>query len=147
METEKKYIIELNEKQLQALSYVCDMYPRLIEGQLDISLQPVVEAAWEKAHPEWKDPEHNEEWWAMREKLEGQLDEMRETYWGLTGGRYYGIHYDGYADMIWDMHQVIRHALWLERTEEQKERSRWMVDAFPASQVGDEPLIEVKPKV
>ncbi len=145
MADEKRYIIELGEKQLRALSYVCDMFPRLIEGQLDIALQPILEQAWERRHPEWHEAE-KDAWYDMREETEEALKGMREKYWGLTGGTYYGIHYDNYADMIWDMHQVIRHALWLGHTEAQKERTRWTVDAFPASQISDEPLITVKPK-
>lgn len=142
---EKRYTIELGEKQLRALGYVCDMFPRLIEGQLDIALQPILEEAWEKVHKGWRD-EEKEAWWAMRDETEAALDEMRKKYWDLTGGRYNGIHYDDYADMIWDMYQVIRHALWLQLTEKQKEATRWTVDAFPASQVGNEKLITVEPK-
>ena len=144
MAEEKKFVIELNERQLRALSHICDMYHRLIEGQLDIALQPVLEQAWEKHHPEWR--EDKGAWYAMRAKAEAQMAELLEQYWSLIGGRYYGIHYDGYADMIWDMHQVMRHALWREQTAEQKERTRWTVDAYPASQIGEEPLIDVKTK-
>lgn len=146
---EKRYIIELSEKQLRALSYVCDMYPRLIEGQ-GHAYQDLFEAAWEKrckkATGKMMDDEFEGGWQKMREDAETVCNEIKRRFWDLAPNSDYGIHYDDYADMIWDMYQVMRHALWREMDAAAKEMTRWSVDAFPASQFGNEPMITVKPK-
>ena len=43
----KKYLLELTERQARLLSYVCDQFPRLIQGQ-GMAYQELFEAAWEK---------------------------------------------------------------------------------------------------
>lgn len=90
------------------------------------------------------DEDWNGGWSAMRERAENVCKDIKADFWGLNWNANYGIHYDNTADIIWDMHCVIRHALWL--ADENPEKSRFTVDAFPAVCVGDEPLITVKAK-
>lgn len=145
---ERKVTITCTEKQLQMLSMICDRYSRLVQGQLNNSLQEVCEEAWEKRHKTEEHPHGigSEEWYAMREKLEATLKEMEKEYWGLEGGRYNGIGYDDWADTLWDMHQVMRHARYLAMPEEERETMRGTVMAYEAMRVGSEPLITVEYK-
>lgn len=137
----RKVIITCTEKQLTMLSMVCDRYARLIEGQLENSLQEVCEQAWERRN---KSEGSNDDWYAMREHLESTLKEMEYDYWGLSGGSYNGIGYDDWADTLWDMHQVMRHARYLHLPAKEQDLLRITVDAHDAMRTGSEPLIEVK---
>lgn len=143
----KKYIIELNERQMRLLSWALDTLPRLIEGQ-DHSFQDLLEMAWEKrckeATGKMMDDEWDGGWYQMREEAEQTCKEIKRRFWGLPPNALNGIHYDDTADILWDMYQVIRHQLWLDNPD--PEKPRWTVDASPATQFGDEPLIVVKPK-
>lgn len=55
-----------------------------------------------------------------------------------------GIGYDDWADNLWDMHQVMRHARYLAMPKDKQETMRGTVMAYEAMRVGSEPLIEVK---
>ncbi len=143
----KKYIIELNERQMRLLSWALDTLPRLIEGQ-DHSFQDLLEQAWEKrckeATGKMMDDEWDGGWYQMRHEAEETCLKIKRRFWGLPPNTLNGIHYDDTADILWDMYQVIRHQLWLDNPD--PEKPRWTVDASPATQFGDEPLIVVKPK-
>ena len=147
MEKSKRFIIEVSERQARLLSWACDTLPRLIQGQ-DWSYQQLFEEAWEKRCKEATGGSMDKEWeggWhAMREETEELCKEIKRKYWGLPGNAMYGIHYDDTADILFDIYCVLRHELWKSMPEEKK--SPWTVDAFPASQIGSEPLCTVKLK-
>ena len=137
----KKYIIEMNERQARLLSMVCDLYPRLMEGQ-DFVLQELMEAAWEKRCKKATGKMMNENfeggWAKMREDAEAFCKEIKKRFWDLAPNSNYGIHYDDTSDIIFDMHQCIRHELWLNG-----DKKDHTVDSYPACQFGKEPLIKV----
>lgn len=139
----KKYIIELNEKQARLLSYVCDTFPRLICGQ-NHAYQDLFEAAWEKrCKKATGNDDFEESWHKMREDAETFCKEIKRRFWDLAPNANYGIHYDDTADIIWDIHQCLRHELWKNRDEPKPHNT---VDAFPADQWGKEPLAKVTSK-
>ena len=142
----KKYIIELTEKQARLLSYVCDQFARLIQGQ-DAAFQDLMETAWEKrcknATGNMMDEEWDGGWYAMREEAERTCREIKRKFWGLPANTFNGIHYDDTADILFDIHQVIRHELWKNRPEP---KSHITNDAFIATRFGDEPLCKVTSK-
>lgn len=144
--SEKKYILELTEKQARLLSYACDQFSRLIMGQ-DWSFQELLEAAWEKrckkATGKPMDDEWDGGWHAMREEAERACREIKRKFWGLPSNTLNGVHYDDTADILYDIHQVLRLALWKDLPEP---KSHITVDASPAHQFGDEPLIKVTSK-
>lgn len=146
MGKDRKVTITCTERQLAMLEMICDRYARLIQGQLDISLQEVCEEAWAKRHKTEEHPHGigSPEWYDMRQNLEERLKEMEKDYWGLDGGSYNGIGYDDYVDTIWDMHLVMRHARYLAMPKEEQERMRCTVMAYKAMRVGNQPLIEVR---
>ena len=141
---EKKYTIELTEKQARLLSWACDTLPRLIQGQ-DWTYQGLMESAWERRSKEatgnMMDIEFEGGWYKMREDAERLCKEIKQKFWGLPINAMHGIHYDDTADILFDIHQVIRHKLWQDDPDPNK--SRMTVDASPASQVGSEPLCKV----
>ena len=146
--TERKVTITCTEKQLSMLEMVCDRYSRLVCGQLGLSLQDVCEEAWERRHKTEEHPHAigSEEWYKMHEELEATLRKLEAKYWGLSGGSYYGIGYDDYADTLWDMHQVMRHARYLALPPKEQEAMRITVMADTPTRVGSEPLIKVEIK-
>lgn len=144
--SEKKYILELNEKQARLLSYACDQFSRLIMGQ-DWSFQELLEAAWErrckKATGKPMDDEWDGGWSAMREEAERTCREIKRKFWGLPSNTLNGVHYDDTADILYDIHQVLRHVLWEDLPEP---KSHMTVDASSATRFGSEPLAKVELK-
>lgn len=142
----KKYIIEMNERQARLLSWVCDTFPRLMEGQ-NFAFQELFESAWEKrckkATGKMMDEEFEGGWDKMREDAELFSKRIKKRFWDLEPMANWGIHYDDTADIIWDFHQALRFELWKNQPEP---KSHFTVDAFPAHRFGDEPLIKVTSK-
>lgn len=140
----KKYTIELTEKQLKGLAYACQETDRLILGQLDIPLQDVCMAAWEKLYA------GNPQSWIMEHRqktldiVRERIKQLQELCWGLKNGEYNGVGYDDFADMLFDMQKVIEHALWLDKPE--KNRNHCTNNAFPPNQISNEPLMTIKSK-
>ena len=87
------------------------------------------------------DEEWNGGWSVMREEAESILKYIKKRFWGMGRNAHYGINYDKTADIIWDMHTVIRHELWKQKPEP---KSHWTVDAYEPSRIGEEPLIKIK---
>ena len=138
------YTLRLTERQAKLLSYACDQFSRLICGQ-DWSYQNLMEEAWEKRCKEATGNFMNDVWdggWhAMRHDAEAICKQIKKRFWGLDWNSLYGVKYDDTADILFDLHQVIRHQLWLDRPE--SEKSHITVDASPAMRFGSEPLAEI----
>jgi hypothetical protein len=144
-ESKHIYQLELTERQAKILSYACDQFSRLICGQ-DWSYQELFEAAWEKRCKEATGKSMDDEWeggWSnMRQDAEVICKQIKRRFWNLGYNEMYGVHYDDTADILFDLHCVIRHQLWLDRPEDKK--SRWTVDAEEAMRFGSEPLAKIK---
>lgn len=137
-----KYTLELTEKQARLLSYACDQFARLIQGQ-DSSFQDLMEAAWgkrcKKATGNSIDEEWDGGWHTMRDDAERISKEIKQRFWGLPSNTLNGIHYDDTADILWDIHQVLRHELWKNNPDARN----FTVDASEAFRFGREPLAKV----
>lgn len=135
------YSLKLTERQAKLLSYACDQFARCIQGQ-DWVIQDLMESAWEKrckeATGKMMDKEWDGGWYNMRHEAEEISHQIKKRFWGLERNSLYGIYYDDTADILWDIHQVIRHQLWLDRPDGDK--SHITVDAYEPMRVGDEPL-------
>ena len=142
---EPTYQITLTKRQVQLLSYACDQFSRLICGQ-DWAFKELMEAAWERrckeATGKMIDKEWEGGWGYMHFEAEDLCKYIKKRFWGLEGNALNGIHYDQTADILFDIHQVLRHQLWLDRPDEDK--STVTVDASEAMCVGEEPLINIK---
>lgn len=141
-----KYQITLTEMQARLLSYALEQFMRLIVGQ-DWAFQDLMESAWEKrckkATGNVMDEEWDGGWSAMREDAERICKEIKKRFWGLAPNANYGIRYNDTADILYDMHCVLRHALWESKPEP---KSHMTVDSGPAHQFGSEPLAKVTSK-
>lgn len=139
------YTLRLTERQAKLLSYACDQFSRLICGQ-DWSYQNLFEEAWEKRCKEatgnLMDNEWDGGWHAMRQDAEAICKQIKKRFWGLDWNSLYGVKYDDTADILFDLHQVIRHQLWIDRPE--SEKSHITVDAGEAMRFGSESLAEIK---
>lgn len=142
---EHTYTLHLTKRQVEILSYACDRFSRLICGQ-DWTFQDLFEAAWEKRCKEATGKSMDNEWeggWQnMRDDAEVMSWEIKRRYWGLERNAMHGVHYDDTADILYDLHQVLRHQLWLDRPEDKK--SHITVDASEAMQFGTEPLAKIE---
>ncbi len=140
---EKEYTIKLTKRQLQLLSYACDRMSRLIEGQ-DWTYQELMEQAWEKRCKEavgghGMDDEWDGGWYKMREDAEDICKKIKKRFWNCEPNQMHGIKYDSVSDILYDMHQVMRHQLWLD-----SDRQFMGVDSSEAMQISDEPLIKIE---
>lgn len=140
----KTYTIELTERQVKLLSYTCDRMARLIQGQ-DWTYQELMEEAWEKRCKEstgkMMDNTFEGGWHNMRSDAEAICKQIKKRFWGLESNALYGIHYDDTADILWDIHQCLRHQLWLDKPD--GEKSHITVDSDTPMRVGSEPLIKI----
>lgn len=144
MKKEKKphiYCLHLTEKQLKTINQACNHYSRLICGQ-DFEFRDLFEQAWEKrcklatgelTHKSWAGG-----WRQMRERAEKTANDIKRDFWGLDYNTLNGIYYDDTADLLFELHQVIRHQLWLDRPENQ--RSTITVDSDTPMSLTDEPF-------
>ena len=129
---EQIYTIRLNRKQLKLLSQVCDMQSRDICGQLDAGVANHIDAAIFRHY-------QGDKQFELRKQVREMLKNISVMCWAHKDPReYYGIRYDDDADILFDMHQVLRHQLWLENPN----RTEMTVDS-DVHQWGDEPLIEI----
>jgi len=90
------------------------------------------------------DDEWDGGWQAMREEAEELCKRIKLRFWGLPYNALNGINYDDTADILWSIHQVLRHQLWLD--DPRPDKPRYTVDASPAMQYGSEPLATIKSK-
>ena len=140
------YTLHLTKRQVELLSYACDRFSRLIIGQ-DWTYQELFEQVWEKRCKDAVgghgfDKEWDGGWQAMRYDAEEISKQIKKRFWGLDSRTLNGIHYDDVADILWSIHQVLRHQLWLDKPEDKK--SRITVDSDEPMQVGSEPLAKIE---
>ena len=141
MDNKHIYNLRLTGRQARLLSYACDQFSRCIIGQ-GMPFQELFEAAWERRCKEatgnMMDEEWDGGWHAMRADAEELCREIRKRFWNCDAYMSYGVHYDDTADILFDLHQTIRHQLWLDRPEDKK--SHITVDSSEAMRFGSEPL-------
>lgn len=77
-------------------------------------------------------------WHKMRADTEELCKEIKKKFWGLDWSSLYGVKYDETSDILFDLHQVIKHQLWLDRPEDKK--YHFTVDASEAIPFAQEPL-------
>ena len=135
------YTLHLTKRQVELLSYACDSFSRLIIGQ-DWTYQEIFEQAWEKrckeATGKMMDDEWEGGWQDMRNEAKAFSRNIKKRFWGLEWRSMNGVGYDDTADILFDLHQVLRHQLWLDRPEDKK--SHITVDSDEAMRFGSEPL-------
>lgn len=141
-ESKHIYQLELTERQAKLLSYACDRLSRIICGQ-DWTYQDFFEEAWEKrckkATGSFMDKQWDGGWSNMRAEAEDLCKKIKKRFWGLDSNAMYGIHYDDTADILFALHTVIRHQIWLDG-----DRSFHGVDSDEPLKLGSEPLATIR---
>lgn len=135
----KKYRIELTEKQVKLLSYVCDRFSRVIIGQLKAGIENELEEALLRHR---FNGEMTDDYWREREKIGETLDFLHTFCYNQATNQSYGIRYSEDSDILIDIHQVLRHQLWLDDEDENK--STATVSSSSAHQWAKEPLIKIE---
>lgn len=131
-EAEPRYVISLTRKQLQLISIACERMSRNLCGQLDMGVYYELEKAIERHH-------EGEERMDLLSDVRNTLDDLRARCWKLSSRQFYGLHYDKDSDILFDIHQVLRHQLWLEDPN----RSNAVVMAT-VHKFAPEPLITIR---
>ena len=141
-ESKHIYQLELTERQAKLLSYACDRLSRIICGQ-DWTYQEFMEEAWEKRCKKATGSSMDKEWdggWSnMRAEAEDLCKQIKKRFWNLDSNAMYGIHYDDTADILFALHTVIRHQIWLDG-----DRSFHGVDSDEPVMLGSEPLAVIR---
>lgn len=106
-----------------------------------------MENAWEKRCKEavgghGMDNEWDGGWYAMRSDAERFCKEIKKRFWGMEWNAMYGVGYDDTADILFDLHQVLRKRLWEDRPEHEK--SYITVDSDTPMRFGSEPLAKIE---
>lgn len=131
------YNIELTKRQLEAVSDACECHSRNICGQLDVGLDLAILMGIDKTYTTASFDKRHE----IREDVKMKLNEVKSLVWNLSPGSNKGIHYDDKSDILFDIHQVIRHFLWMLQPEP---KLTCINCASPAHQWGSEHLITIK---
>lgn len=139
------YTLHLTKRQVELLSYACDRFSRLICGQ-DWTFQELMEEAWEKRCKEavgghGMDNEWDGGWYAMRHEAEEISHQIKKKFWNLDSNTLYGVGYDDTADILFDIHQVLRRQLWEDKPSDKK--SFITVDSDTPMRTGSEPLVQI----
>lgn len=130
------FCMELNKRQLQYLSDACESHSRNICGQLDVGLEEAIESAIQKTYPTATFDTRHE----IRDKVRMLLYEIKSLVWNLGPGSNKGIRYDEKSDVLFDIHQVIRHFLWKINPGPKMSCCN---SAYPAHNWGNEPLVNI----
>lgn len=132
---EKDFSMTVSSEELKMLSYICDTIMRFICGQTFAMVDGLM-SCWSKFHNE-----DAEDYFRVHDLVHHDVKLLHILCWDQEENRYYGIHYNETSDILFDMHQVFRHALWEELPE--KERTYMTVDSDIPQQNSSEPLLSI----
>ena len=133
---QRLFTMRLNKRQLKLLSDACDCHSRNICGQIDVGLEEIIEVALARTYTTANfDTRHD-----IREKVRMLLCEIKSLVWDLGPRTTYGVGYDDNSDILFDIHQVIRHHLWKIQPEP---KYHCVNSASPALLFGSQPAVVV----
>lgn len=134
---QRLFTLQLNKRQLELLSQACDEHSRNICGQLDVGLESIIERAIMRTYPTAQFDARHE----IIKKVKTLLYEIESLVWDLGPGGTHGVKYDDSADILFDIHQVIRHHLWKLKPEP---KPHCVNSASPATLFGSQPAVIIK---
>lgn len=85
----------------------------IVETSFDVGLEEVIEKAITRTYSTADFDKRHE----ISEKVKTLLREVKSLAWNLGPGSNKGVKYDDGADILFDIHQVIRHHLWKIKPE------------------------------
>ena len=128
----KTYTIEVNEEQLRAISEACEFTSRFMAGQMEATYWPF--SMGYKIDPD------------VRRTVDAYVHNIKELALGLSPHSSNGYGFDKTSDMLFEAYQTIRHAMWLELDDSDKEKTRMTVSADPpVLNASGVPFPKVKP--
>lgn len=139
---ERIYTLHLTKRQVELLSYACDQFSRLIWAFHELMEEACEKRCKEAVGGHGMDKEWDGGWYAMRSDAERFCKEIKKRFWGMEWNAMCGVGYDETADILFDLHQTLRHQLWLDSPE--GEKSHMTVDAYEATRFGSEPLAKIE---
>ena len=113
----KTYTVEVNEEQLRAISLACEFTSRFMTGQMETTYWPFSMG--------FKIDRYN------RNIVDAHVHYIKVVALGLKPHSSKGYGFDKTSDMLFEAYQTMRHALWLELDESDKEKTRMTVSADP----------------
>ena len=121
---EKRYLIEVSEKQLFALEQCCENYARMLLGQ-DMTLTDLFERAWDEEvrKPQNLEPTGREFWDIIRE-VEEHVTKLKALCWNCLSNQNLGVSHNNRADILIDMYHTFMHQRWIDMDPESKEMMR-----------------------
>lgn len=131
-----QFEITLNKRQMQVLSAACDNYSRILCGQLDVGLEDTIERGLDREYTTATLDKKFE----IRDTIRDKLAEIKMLVWNMGRGASYGVNYDDDADLLFDIHQVLRHHLWKLNPN----RLSCVNSATQGFPFGKEPFVTVK---
>ena len=128
---EKRYLIEVSEKQLFALEQCCENYARMLLGQ-DMALTDLFERAWDE---EVRKPQNLEptsrEFWDMRHEVEEHVTKLKALCWNCPRNQNLGVGHNNRADILIDMYHTFIYQRWIDMVSDSKEMMRNTVMSEP----------------
>ena len=125
------YVLRLNPAQAQAVSRACEFFARVVCGQFS-------EVAWHAGFHQ-KPSAHSTEDYDQAVTLLYQARALLFPELGTAQGYHYGVGKIDRSDVCWDIHQVLRHAIWKHERADDK-IDFCSVDAKQPMRWGSEPL-------
>ena len=127
--------------QLELLRTACEPAARLRAGQLDYGFIDELMNAFRKKAGIGYDLSASDI--DIRERVTIICNHLHTLCWNMPPNADYGMHYDDESDIWWDMFQVFRHQLWLQRNPNPTYQDMMTVDSDKPYKTGKEPLVKV----
>lgn len=134
---ERRYEVQITERQAKILRDALEIYSRLKAGQIDTAILDA-----------FRDRFHNGEW--TREKHDELCSELKRVIFPeLSSGQFYSVGSKVYpaGTIAWDMMQVLRHQIaWDSLADRGLDKPEFpgMNDYQPAMRFGEEPLMGIR---
>jgi hypothetical protein len=131
-------ILMTDKEQIIYLNFVSHFEFRFLCSQIDLSYHEIVEdyLLCEQYYKRRKD---FDTWMRKRDEFKEYSNELHCLVWNVPINSLYGINYSDEVDILFDIHGVLRHQLWLE----QENRNSYTVDAT-VHHWGKEPLVVIE---
>lgn len=127
--------MSFSSEEIRQLSYICDTISRFICGQTFAITDAIMEI-WRNFHED-----DVNKYCYTRTLIEGEVRLLHCLCWITMDHAYNGIHYNEQSDLLYDMHQVFRHALWEELPQDKKKYMT--VDSDTPRQISGCPLLTI----
>lgn len=152
-DSEAVFTVTMTHKQLCMLEHACEFLARAKEGQMDFTVQDLMEDAYNlryhEEHPDYPKNKFPENMFTeVRPQIKYLLQQLRFLVWGLEqrGSALWRSKTDLSAHNYWDMYQCFRHARYLAMSPSDQEMCRYTVMSDPVMMTGDLSMLTIEKK-